>query len=850
MTPPNRSFRGSGLLLVLYAVLALLTGAALLYLGGQLALVGGSLYYVLAALATLAIGGLILRKSLWSVWLLFALSLVTFVWGLIETGWNGWAMIPRFNWLIVMGLFMAALWPVSRRVFATEARAVPKRAYLGATLVLPVLMLVCIVIPILNNPEIDLAKPTARPGDAFSRATPTNPGVEIAATHDATNWTAYGGSNLSQKFSPAAQITPENAGTMVKLWEFHTGDFKTKTDKYSPAGENTPLKVGDTLYICTSSQIVYALDAKTGAQKWVFDPDVDPEAQFNNGTSICRGVAYYRAPQPVAECQTRIIWGTMDSRLLAVDAETGAPCTSFGTNGAFDLSQNLNTEVKGFAGVTTAPTIIDGVAIVGHKITDGQDYRAPAGVVRAIDAVTGQLRWAWDLGRDDPTAPLLPGEHFTMATPNVWSPMAADADLNMVFFGTGNASGDFFGADRTDRDNEYNSAVVALDARTGRERWHFRTVNHDLWDFDIGPAMNLVDWPTANGPRPAIIQATKAGPIFVLDRETGEPLEPVVMYDAPTEPGVPEEWVAEQQPLSPGMPNTIGAPNRDDPETLTEADAWGISPFDQLICRIQFNQMRYDGLYTPPTTGVGSIGYPGNHGGMNWGGGAIDPVRGLMLINTERLPYQIRLIPRADVPNAKSIVDERWHKEPFMPQIGLPYAAKKEPWMGPLAMPCIAPPWGYVAGIDLRSKDVIWKQPMGSAQDSGPMGIKTGLPITVGTPSNGGPLATGGGLMFIGAGLDNYIRAYDSVTGKQVWQERTDAGVNANPMSYETDGQQFVVAEVGGHQAMGTKVGDGFVAWGLPPEGYTGPNVVQSSVILSGTSHAPAKQGSANMGSE
>lgn len=850
MVTEKRSFGGAGLLTLLYAFCAIITGLALLYLGAQLLFVGGSPYYVIAALATLAIAALLIKRSLAAVWMLGGLSVATFIWALTETGWNGWALIPRFNWLIVMGVLMAALWPVNRRLLASRGRAPSKAAYLLVTLVPPAAMLACIVLPIVNNPEVQLAKASSRPSEAFSRSVPSNPGVEVAAQHDAKSWTAYGGSNLSQKFSPASQITPENAGQMVKLWEFHTGDFKGPDDKYSPAGENTPLKVGNTLYICTSSQQVFALDAATGAEKWFFDPKVDPEAQFNNGTSICRGVAYYKAPQPVAECQTRIIWGTMDSRLMAVDAETGARCESFGNNGEYDLAQNMNTPVKGFVGVTTAPTIIDGVAVVGHKITDGQDYRAPAGVVRAIDAVTGQLRWAWDLGRDDPTAPLQPGEHFTNATPNVWSPMAADADLNTVFIGTGNASGDFFGADRTDRDNEYTDAVVALDARTGKERWHFRTVNHDLWDFDIGPAMNLVDWPTANGMRPAIIQATKAGPIFVLDRETGAPLEPIEMYDAPKTPGVPEEYVAEQQPLSPNMPNTIGAPNKNDPETLTEADAWGISPFDQLICRIQFNEMRYDGLYTPPTTGIGSIGYPGNHGGMNWGGGAIDPQRGLMLINSERLPYQIRLIPRADIPDAKSIVDKRWHKEKFMPQIGLPYAAKKEPWMGPLNMPCIAPPWGYVAALDLRSKDVLWRQPMGSAQDSGPFGIKTGLPITVGTPSNGGPLATGGGLMFIGAALDNYIRAYDSQTGDLVWQQRTDAGVNANPMSYEVDGHQFVVAEVGGHQAMGTTVGDGFVAWGLPPEGYTGPKMIQSSVITSGKAQEAPNQGAANMGAE
>ncbi|WP_226626673.1 membrane-bound PQQ-dependent dehydrogenase, glucose/quinate/shikimate family [Alloyangia pacifica] len=851
MTNTERSFRGSGILLLVYAVLALLTGAALLYLGARLALAGGSVYYILAALATLAIGVLILRKSALAVWLLFALSLVTLIWGLVETGWNGWAMIPRFDWLIVMGLFMAALWPVSRRVFGSIEKPLARGRYFGATLAVPAIMLVCILIPIFANPEVDLAEADpARTSTGFSRSNPEKTDGEVAASHDAESWTAYGGSNLSQKYSPAAEITPANAAGMVKLWEFHTGDYRPAGAKYGYAGENTPLKVGDTLYICTTGQQVFALDAGTGAEKWHFDPEVDPEARFTNGVTICRGLAYYEAPEPVAECQTRLIWGTMDSRLVAIDAETGEACSAFGENGAYDLSQDTDSDVPGFIGVTTAPTIIDGVAVVGHKITDGQDYRAPAGVVRGIDAVTGDMLWAWDLGREDPTAPLAEGEHFTHATPNVWSPMAADADLNLVFVGTGNASGDFYGADRTERDEEYTDAVIALDARTGKERWHFRTVNHDLWDFDIGPAMNLVDWPTETGTRPAIIQATKAGPIFVLDRETGEPLEPIEQYDAPDQPGVPDDWVADTQPLSPNMPNTVGAPNKGDMELLTEADAWGISPFDHLICRIQFNQMRYDGLYTPPTTGIGSIGYPGNHGGMNWGGGAIDPERGLMLINSERLPYQIYLIPRDTIPDAKSVVDKRNHKESFMPQIGLPYGAKKAPWMGPLDMPCVAPPWGYVAALDLRSKDVLWKQPMGSAMDSGPLGIKMGLPITIGTPSNGGPLATAGGMMFIGAALDQYIRGYDSLTGELVWEERTDAGVNANPMSYEIDGHQFVVAQVGGHSSMGTKTGDGFVAWGLPPDGYSGPNIVESSVILSGDTVDRAKQGDANMAAE
>ncbi|MBE9639810.1 membrane-bound PQQ-dependent dehydrogenase, glucose/quinate/shikimate family [Salipiger pacificus] len=815
-------------MLIAYAVLSILTGVALLYLGARLVVVGGSAYYLFASVAAILIGALIFRKSVWSVWVLCGLSVATLVWGLMEAGWNGWALIPRFDWLVVMGGVLAALWPVSRRVFAFH-KAGP---YFVATLVPAIFMLTCIIVPILDNPAVNTADHAVlkeRDTAIFSRNAPDR-AVGVSSSHDASSWTAYGGSNLSQKFSLASQITPENVGDMVKLWEFHTGDLRPADARYGYAAENTPLKVGDTLYLCSPSHAVFAINASTGEEKWHYDPHVDKAAGFTNGVTICRGVAYYEAPQQLTQCQSRIIWGTMDSRLLAVDAQTGAPCEDWADGGAYDLKQNTDTDVPGFISVTSAPTIVDGVAVVGHMVVDGQDYRAPAGVVRAIDAVTGELRWAWDLGRETPNAPLAEGEHFTHATPNVWSPMSADSDLNLVYVGTGNASGDFYGGNRSEKDEEYTDAVVALDARTGEERWHFRTVHHDLWDFDIGPAMNLVDWPTENGLRPALIQATKAGSIFVLDRETGEPLEPIEMYDATTGPGVPGERVSAQQPMSPNMPNTIGAPNKGEIETLAEADAWGISPFDQLLCRIQFHQMRYDGLFTPPTVGIGSISFPGNHGGMNWGGGAIDPDRGLMLINSERIPYQIYLIPRDDIADAKSVVDDRDHKTPFMPQIGLPYGAKKQPWMGPLKMPCIAPPWGYVAALDLKSKDVLWRRPMGTAADSGPLGIKTGLPVTVGTPSNGGPLATAGGLMFIGAALDNYLRAYDSLSGELVWEYRTDAGVNANPMSYEINGQQLIVAQVGGHDGMGTTSGDGYVAWGLRPEGYTGPKVVRSDM--------------------
>src|SRR5690606_21970655 len=268
-------------------------------------------------------------------------------------------------------------------------------------------------------------------------------------------------------------------------------------------------------------------------------------------------------------------------------------------------------------------------AVIGHKISDGQDYRAPSGLVRSYDAITGQAKWVWDPARPGDSTTLPEGQQYKYATPNVWTIISSDEDLHTVYLGTGNASGDFYGAKRTKEDNMYNSAVVAVDSRTGEQRWVFQTVHHDLWDFDIGPQPTLTDWQTPTGPRPALIQATKSGMIFVLDRENGKPLMPVKEIDVPTD-GIGDERVHPTQPISPDMPNTVGAPGKDF-EKLTEANAWGISPFDQAMCRIQFRKMRYDGLFTPPALGEGSIGYPGNHGGMNWGGMSVDPDRGIIL---------------------------------------------------------------------------------------------------------------------------------------------------------------------------------------------------------------------------
>jgi quinoprotein glucose dehydrogenase len=813
-----RQQRGWGdMALLAWAVVLALLGVGLLVMGGRLAMLGGSWYYLLAGVALLASAALLAKRQALGVWVLGATLLATLVWAWWEVGNNGWALVPRLAWLAVVGLVTAGFWPVARRL----GRPLPRRAYFGLTVGVPVVMAGAILVPLLWPATVMLAGAdlaSKRPPGAFSRGTVFSPDGNVAANHDAGNWTAYAGSNLANHYAPSAQIHPGNVAELQLAWHHHTGDVKTPGSNIAYAFQNTPLKVGDLLYVCTPSQQVIALDAASGVEKWRFDPKTDPEALSKAAASVCRGVSYFKATAPVAECPQRIFWPMGDGRLGALDALTGQLCTGFGQNGYVDLNQHTGNTKPGFVGPTSPPVVMRGVVIQPTgQVRDGQERAAPSGVVRAFDAITGQLRWAWDLGRPETT--LLPpeGQVYTRGTPNVWAPMAADDALGLVYLPTGNASGDFYGKERTPEEEEFTASVVALDAATGQLRWHFRTVNHDLWDFDLGPPPNLVDWPMPDGSqRPAMVQATKAGPVFVLDRATGEPLLPVLQMAVPqgTDHG---DRTAASQPTSPGMPNTMGQPDKG-VETLKESDTWGITPFDHLVCRIQFKQLRYEGVYTPPTL-QGSIAFPGNHGGINWGGVSIDLQRGILVMNSNRLPYTEHVYTREtmDQMGVMSIFRGKSKVAGYMAQEGLPYGARKEPWMSPLETPCVAPPWGYLSGVDLRTQEVIWRRPLGTGHDHGPLGIPSRTTFTMGTPNNAGSLATAGGLVFIGAALDNFIRAFDTETGALVWEVRLPAGLQAAPMSYEVGGRQFIVAAVGGHERMDTTLGDSVMAWVLPP---------------------------------
>lgn len=815
LTPIASHASRSGWIFKLFAVLLAIAGLALLLLGGRLALLGGSWYYALMGVALLASAALLFKGRGTGITVFGAALAATMAWAFWEVGLDGWALVPRLAWLAVGGLVLCAFWPAARRQLA----GITKPKFFVATGALPLAAGLAILLPLLFPSNVELGSrshASARPAEAFSGGTVASPDGNVAANHDAGSWTSYGGSNLSNKYSPSAQITPVNAKDLVEAWHFHTGDMKSDGAKYAYAFQNTPLMVDGTLYVCTPSQIVIALDAANGTEKWRFDPRADRKAMANIAASTCRGVAYFASPEPVAECRTRVFVPVVDGRMGAIDAATGQLCTGFGNQGYIDLNEGTGNTLPGFVAPTSPPLVMRGVAIIGTgQVRDGTERDAPSGVVRAYDAVTGEQRWAWDLGRPGVTTPPAPGEVYTRSTPNVWSLLAGDDALGLVYLPTGNPASDFYGADRTPLEDEFTSSLVALDAATGERRWHFRTVNRDLWDFDLSPQPNLIDWPTAAGPRPAVVQAAKNGQVYVLDRATGEPLLPVVETPVPQYVDT-DERIAATQPLSPGMPNTVGPPGKDT-ELLTERHAWGMTPFDQLICRIQFKQLRYDGHYTPPTL-QGSLAYAGNHGGINWGGISIDLQRGIMVMNSNRLPYTEQLFTREvmDEKGVRSIFRGKSDVSGYMPQVGSQYGARKEPWMSPLNTPCIAPPWGYISGTDLRTQEIVWRRPLGTGYDHGPMGIPSRIKLQMGTPNNSGSVTTAGGMTFIGAALDQFMRGFDTETGELVWEMRLPAGAQANPMSYEINGRQYIVAAVGGHERMDTRIGDSVIAWALP----------------------------------
>jgi len=784
---------------IVVGVILVLIGAVLALGGLWLVVLGGSPYYIVAGLALLAAGGLMARGRVLGVWLYAGLFALTLVWAIWEAGLNGWALLPR-----VLGPFMLLLAVLACAPRLSPTARARKAAGLIAAAASAVIVLGALVVMLVPSSKAGALPAADRPV-----------AMNEAAGGD---WRAYGGTYGAQRFSALRQLTPDNVGRLKRAWLFHTGDLPQSPAARDMYGaETTPLKVGDTLYLCTPKNILIALDPATGVQRWRFDPKVDDK--HIPYTAACRGVSYFEVPgaDPTAVCARRIIEGTLDARLIAVDAKSGAPCAGFGFGGQVDTAQGIGEHAPGMFSITSAPTIVRGVIVTGHQVLDGQKRDAPSGVIQGYDAVTGQLRWAWDLSRPDRTGAPAPGETYTRGTPNMWTTASGDEALGLVYLPLGNAAVDYWSGLRSAPEKAHATSLVALDVTTGKKVWSFQAVHNDVWDYDLGSQATLVDYPTAAGPVPAVVLPSKQGDLYVLDRRTGRPLTGVEERKVP-QGGVEPQQRSATQPFS--LFHTLRKAE------LTEKQMWGMSPIDQMICRIQFRMAKYDGFYTPPTTNQRYVEYPGYNGGSDWGGVAVDPARGVLVANYNDMPNYNRLIPRQEA-DRKGWAPRGQERGGSMkggaegagdPQAGTPYAIQVNAgWRLPITgLLCKQPPYGGLRAIDLRTGRTIWDRPLGSARRNGPFGVASHLPAEIGTPNNGGAVVTAGGLIFVAATTDNLIRAVDLKTGKTVWQDVLPAGGQATPMTYEVDGRQYVVIMAGGHHFMETPIGDALVAYALP----------------------------------
>lgn len=727
----------------IFAALLILIASVFIVGGTRLVSLGGSFYYLLAGLALLASAILLWRGRRSGSWLYGGFLVATLVWGFSETGLDLWALLPRVLPLAVLGLFLLTPW--ARRPLYSNDPPLLIRGTAGWSAVAAAV--VAVIGLVLMDARIEVT-PSSEPASVQTNVNTRG------------DWPSYGNTGAGTRYSPLDQISVGNVSQLEVAWTHRT--------KVGGVSKGTPIQVNDLLYVCGAGNVVMALDAENGEERWRFDPKIDPDQlrRARYFTTTCRGVSYYQAPADYeGECPERILTATTDARMLAMDAHTGQACRDFGENGEVDLTHKMGASPPIFYFVTSPPAIVRGNAVVGGWVLDNQEVNEPSGVVRAFDALTGQFSWAWDMGRPGINTEPGEGEIYTRGTPNVWSIFSVDEERGWIYAPTGNETPDYFGAHRQEASEKYASSVVALDGADGSVQWSFQTVHHDIWDYDVPSQPVLIDLPAEDGSiTPALLQPTKRGETFMLNRVTGEPIAEVEERAVP-QGGVPEEWTSETQPFSVGMPHF-----RDD---LTEADMWGITPFDQLWCRIEFRKMRYEGHFTPPTTQM-TLQFPGNAGGFNWGSVAVDEANHLMIASPMIMANQLRLIPRAEMEAGARGAQ----------QLGTPYGSSTQMFLSPLEVPCLKPPYGVLAVVDLKTREIAWKRPIGSANESGPLGLKLGLPIPVGTPLSAGSIVTKGGLIFIGGTMDRTLRAVDVKTGKEVWRYRLPTTAQATPMSY------------------------------------------------------------------
>ncbi|QPC95989.1 membrane-bound PQQ-dependent dehydrogenase, glucose/quinate/shikimate family [Mesorhizobium sp. INR15] len=844
-------------------IVSSLTGlfGVLIFIGGAwLAVIGGSWFFILLGVGMSGSAFLLFQRRPEGLALYGVTVLVTFVWSVYEVGFDWWALSARGSLLVVIGVLLL-LPPMVRSLHRPE---IGWARYDASSGILAGSIAVALVAGLYSM----FLSPHDTSGVFSDAQMATNKTLETGVPDG--EWQAYGRTNAGRRYSPLDQITPANVDNLKVAWTYHTGDIRGPNDPGEATYEDTPLMIDGTVYVCTPHNLVIALDAVSGKEKWRFDPHLKQTAKQTTQHLTCRGVSYFDGasakpaaagqqppvtadsttkteeqrvaesaaevttgaagvpqnvvtgqakrgdPNPVVNhkttaamanldptCIKRLFAPTSDGRLISISAETGKICPGFGgDDGTINLWANMPNISPGSIYSTSPPLVTDRLVIVGGSVNDNVATTSPSGVIRAYDVNTGDLVWNFDSKNPDATAPIANGQTYSENAPNSWSVSSYDPKLGLIYLPMGNQSPDQYGVGRSASVEKYSSSILALDVNTGKPAWVFQTVHHDLWDMDVPAQPSLVDLTVGGAEVPALVAPTKQGEVYVLNRKTGEPVLPVKEEPAPTG-AVKGDMTAPTQPVS-----KISFK----PEPLQEKDMWGVSPLDELVCRIEFRDLYYKGRYTPPTE-QGSIIYPGNFGAFNWGAVAVDPNRQIMFAMPVYLAFTSKMIPR---PDQYTRVVTKEGGDVFNENFGAPYAAKMGAFLSPLGLPCQAPPWGYVAGVDLTTGKTIYKHVNGTVRDLSPIP----LPFKMGVPGIGGPIITKGGVAFLSGTLDYYVRGYDLKTGKEIWRDRLPAGGQATPSTYlGSDGRQYLVVVAGGHGSTNTAAGDSIIAYALPKSG-------------------------------
>lgn len=645
-------------------------------------------------------------------------------------------------------------------------------------------------------------------------STSCEPNIKIQPAQN-FEWTAWGGTQHGERYSSLTQINAQNVKKLKVAWTFHTKDIDETSTSYAHLTfEATPLMFDNALFFNTAYGKVFSVDAQTGEQLWLHDAKVDKNLEYG-GAVASRGLSLWVDDAALNEevCKKRLLIGTLDSRLIALDAKNGRPCSAFGVDGTVNLLEGIDLSAPGMVGVTSPVVVFESTIVIGSSVGDFRGVDVERGLVRGYDVRTGELKWSWSpiplSAEDEAWATWGDNSALRAGAGNAWAPLSVDEETGIVYVPTSSPGSSFYGGHRKG-DNKYTSGIAALQAATGELMWFQQLVHHDVWDYDTPAQPVLVNIERDGALIPAVAQATKMGYLFVFDRRTGEPVYGIEERPMPKS-DVPGELVSPTQPVPLAPPSLL------DHSPIGRNDAWGLTPWDKRVCAQKLSGLRSEGIYTPPSI-KGSLMKPGMAGGMNWGSVSVDESSQRLIVNVIDMPSFIRLIPKESEEAAESYHanpnegESMAHDELVIPQQGTPYDISIGFVLSPFGVPCTAPPWGKLVAINLRTGEIAWETALGTTRDITPWYMPH---LRLGVPNIGGSIITGSGLIFIGATLDDYIRAFDIQTGKELWKARLPAGGQATPMTYAVNGKQYVVIAAGGHGSLGTKQGDVVVAFAL-----------------------------------